>query len=92
MTSKILNIATASNGKKFQRTTKLARFKFAFVIIYPNAQSWATFYETEQEAIQHKDRFIANYERNQASIASYETKHDLADVIIEVIPVVHSAK
>lgn len=52
-TTKITATATASNGKQFQRTTKISRFKFAAIHFHTyDKKFYAKFCETEVQAIE----------------------------------------
>lgn len=89
-TTKIINIVTSNNGKTYQRTTKRNRFTCATIITYPNGKGIARFHETEAEAIAHKETYISNFERNQAYLAPHD-RNTLADMLIEIVPVVQQA-
>lgn len=88
----IINLATSFKGTTFKRTTATNRFKFAVITTYPEGNNWANFYETITEANAHRAAYYANFERNQANIASYETKHTADQIVVEVVTVDHSFK
>ena len=88
MTTKIINTATSSNGKTFQRTTKLARFKFA--LITTCARSSADFFETEAEAIA-KQAVITRNSKTDFMTCVYDDAK-VCPYTFEIVSVVHSAK
>jgi hypothetical protein len=59
-TTKVITTATASNGKKFQRTTNRARFNFALIIVHGN-RAHAHFFETKQEAAEKQEAITKNF-------------------------------
>jgi hypothetical protein len=65
-TIKVITTATASNGKKFQRTTNRARFNFALIVIGNRAH--AHFCETKQEAMAKQEAITKNF----VHIAGYD--------------------
>ena len=91
-TRNIINLATSFKGKTFKRTTATNRFKFAVITTYPEGNNWANFYETLAEANAHREAHFANFDRKQATIASYETKHTIDQIVVEVVTVDHSFK
>ena len=89
MTSKILNIVTASNGKKFQRTTKIARFTWAFIYLNSTTYTEVTWFGKK---ILAKGYDGANfYETKAEAEAELARKQNLGGNY-EIAPVVRSVK
>jgi purine nucleoside permease len=79
-TIKVINTATASNGKKFQRTTKAANYKFACTFVFTDGSGLAHFFATQQEA-------VAKISALQSGFGG-----DYLTALSEVVTVAHSPK
>jgi hypothetical protein len=83
-TTKITATATASNGKKFQRTTNRARFNFALIVIDGN-RAHAHFFETKQEAAEKQEAITKNFVHTAGYDANVGCTYNF-----EIVPVVNA--
>ena len=82
--TKIIATATASNGKKFQRTTNRARFNFALIVLEGN-RGFAHFFETKQEAAAKQEVITKNFVYTAGYDANVGCTYNF-----EIVPVVNA--